>query len=298
MSVVTTDSGAAIATLALTVALFGCAVDDPLPDARSAPDAAGADAPEWLIARAGGFTTTVEAGDRSFKLSARNLGLSDRTRFADGDELFELNFSTADGLGPDFNATACTSCHVDNGRFEGTFDDGVLDIEGPVVHISEPGASPGDPPRSLPGYGTRIQTAAISEEPEAVVLIEWEWIDGEYPDGSSYRLGRPIVTLEGTRGPIPADVQISLRIPPQVAGPGLLQAISAADVLALADPDDTDDDGISGRPNWVRAADGSMALGRFGWRRSRPSWSVRARRRSPETSASPHPCARSDPAPS
>jgi CxxC motif-containing protein (DUF1111 family) len=48
-------------------------------------------------------------------------------------------------------------------------------------------------------------------------------------------------------------------------GLGLLEAIPAADILALADPDDSDGDGISGRPNivWSPEFDIPM-LGRFG----------------------------------
>jgi len=42
---------------------------------------------------------------------------------------------------------------------------------------------------------------------------------------------------------------------------GLLQAIPEEDILGLADPDDSDGDGISGRPNLVAGA-----LGRFGWK--------------------------------
>ena len=38
-----------------------------------------------------------------------------------------------------------------------------------------------------------------------------------------------------------------------VFGGGLLEAIREEDILALADPDDADGNGISGRPNWVGA---------------------------------------------
>ena len=38
--------------------------------------------PAWLIERAGDATTTFEVSDRSYNLSARNLGLSARIRFA------------------------------------------------------------------------------------------------------------------------------------------------------------------------------------------------------------------------
>jgi CxxC motif-containing protein (DUF1111 family) len=54
---------------------------------------------------------------------------------------------------------------------------------------------------------------------------------------------------------VPSGVPVSVRLPPPVFGVGLIEAISEATVLALADPDDRDGDGISGRPNWVMPAE-------------------------------------------
>lgn len=73
---------------------------------------------------------------------------------------------------------------------------------------------------------------------------------------------------------VPTGVAVSVRLPPPVFGMGLIEAIREATILANADPDDRDGDGISGRPNWVRAnayvpgyepggGDG-LHLGRFG----------------------------------
>jgi CxxC motif-containing protein (DUF1111 family) len=50
---------------------------------------------------------------------------------------------------------------------------------------------------------------------------------------------------------VPLGVDVSLRLPPPVFGVGLIEAIPEADILANADPDDADSDGISGRPNMV-----------------------------------------------
>ena len=71
----------------------------------------------------------------------------------------------------------------------------------------------------------------------------------------------------------PAGVSVSLRLPPPVFGVGLIDAIDEATILAHADPDDRDGDGVSGRPNWVTAADyapnaptnaAGQRIGRFG----------------------------------
>ena len=70
---------------------------------------------------------------------------------------------------------------------------------------------------------------------------------------------------------VPAGVDQSLRLPPPVFGMGLIEAIPEADLLAHADPADSDGDGISGRPNYVLPPEfmaahlptGVPALGRF-----------------------------------
>jgi CxxC motif-containing protein (DUF1111 family) len=72
---------------------------------------------------------------------------------------------------------------------------------------------------------------------------------------------------------LPPGTPVSLRLPPPVFGVGLLEAIPDATILALADPDDRDGDGISGRPNWVTPHDyvpnaptngAGQRIGRFG----------------------------------
>jgi CxxC motif-containing protein (DUF1111 family) len=72
---------------------------------------------------------------------------------------------------------------------------------------------------------------------------------------------------------LPSGVAVSLRLPPPVFGVGFIEAIPEATILAHADPDDRNGDGISGRPNWVSSASyvhasepnaGSTRIGRFG----------------------------------
>jgi CxxC motif-containing protein (DUF1111 family) len=56
-------------------------------------------------------------------------------------------------------------------------------------------------------------------------------------------------------------------VAPAVFGLGLLEAVPEATLLGLADPDDADGDGVSGRPNRVwDARAGAVRLGRFGWK--------------------------------
>ena len=65
---------------------------------------------------------------------------------------------------------------------------------------------------------------------------------------------------------------ISPRVAPQMIGLGLLEAVPEEDILARADPDDADGDGISGRPNRVLSEEtGAPMLGRFGWKAGQPT---------------------------
>lgn len=67
---------------------------------------------------------------------------------------------------------------------------------------------------------------------------------------------------------LPAEVNVvEPRQPPTLLGVGLLEAVPEADILALADPDDLDGDGISGRARVL--SDGR--LGRFGWKAQIPT---------------------------
>ncbi|MBC7977569.1 MAG: thiol oxidoreductase, partial [Myxococcales bacterium] len=73
---------------------------------------------------------------------------------------------------------------------------------------------------------------------------------------------------------VPAGAAVSVRLPPPVFGVGLIEAIPDSVILANADPNDTDGDGISGRANLVMSPDfvpatepgggSGQRLGRFG----------------------------------
>lgn len=74
---------------------------------------------------------------------------------------------------------------------------------------------------------------------------------------------------------IPAGSTFSKFTPPAVTGLGFLAFVSDADILAMADPNDADGDGISGLPNWINIpsyiiphqnaiAQNGKYIGRFG----------------------------------
>jgi CxxC motif-containing protein (DUF1111 family) len=201
-------------------------------------------------------------------MSARNLTTDQRRDFEVGDSFFTQNWVTApsstdarDGLGPLFNAQACASCHVRDGR--GTPEDdqpGLLFRLG-VVEDGVPGEEP--------VYGDQLQDRSILGVPaEGRVLRLYVEEGGMFDDGEPYTLRRPMYQFEDlAHGTIAVDVQVSPRIAPPVFGAGLLEAIPEDDILEASDPADTDGDGISGRPNWViDPTTGDRVLGRFGWK--------------------------------
>lgn len=81
---------------------------------------------------------------------------------------------------------------------------------------------------------------------------------GDASNGYLAALGGPQIQDRAIAGAVaeqlPNGVPVSVRLPPPVFGSGLIEAIPEAAILAHADPDDADGDGISGRPNYVMAA--------------------------------------------
>jgi CxxC motif-containing protein (DUF1111 family) len=180
--------------------------------------------------------------------------------FRRGDRLFATRFTPAgvgpaafDGLGPEYVREACTACHDRDGR--GAVPAGADDRLG-VLSIRIP-----DGPGRVRVWPEWSVTAG-----RAALLVDWEERAGRYVDGTPYRLRRP--RLKSARGPLPRPH--SARAAPAVIGLGLLEAVPEAAILALADPEDRDQDGISGRPAWVVPPSGGRGLGRFGWKASSP----------------------------
>ena len=94
---------------------------------------------------------------------------------------------------------------------------------------------------------------------------QFELVAETLPDGSFQNLGKSGVldhyTLDpATRVPTPDKTNVmASRVPIPFFGVGLLAEIPDAAILANADPDDADGDGVSGRPNYDRGF-----VGRFG----------------------------------
>ena len=99
------------------------------------------------------------------------------------------------------------------------------------------------------------------------MALNWVETSGQYPDGEAYGLRSPQLTLTAInlKQPISQDLLTSFRIPPPIFGVGLLEAIPASTLKALADPEDQNKDSISGRVNRVwNFEKQQMDVGRFG----------------------------------
>lgn len=231
-----------------------------------------------LHEKLGGETTAYATNVNAFSLSARNLTNEERRTFEVGDSFFTQNWVTApasttarDGLGPTFNAQACSSCHTHDGRAEppGGPDNPELGLLFRLSVLRADGALETDP-----NYGDQLQDrAVIGVAPEGRFEIEYAEVHGTYADGTPYTLLKPSYSFHDLAfGPMAKGLLISPRIAPIVIGQGLLEAISESDIRALADPDDADGDGISGRVNEVwDVRSGRTAMGRFGWKANVPT---------------------------
>ncbi|MEB2311457.1 MAG: c-type cytochrome [Polyangiaceae bacterium] len=242
--------------------------------------AAGDEQPSGDAPRAGGDTTVIDRSSNAFTFPAPNLDAEDLASHLDGDVAFEATFVTAPaprnpGLGPLFNNNGCAKCHVRDGR--GLPEAGRGPHGSPLlVRVSASAGEPAVPGGAVAveGLGTQLQDHAVyGATPEVTVAIRWVEQPGEYGDGEPFSLRRPVFEITLASGePLPRDVMTSARIPPPVFGLGLLEAVAEDDIVARADPDDADGDGISGRPNYVwDEVRGAPSLGRFGWKANVPS---------------------------
>lgn len=221
----------------------------------------------------GGETTVFDASREAFTQPADNLDPREFARFFSGDTLFNTNWVSAssvvdgrDGLGPLFNTRSCSSCHFKDGRGEppslGKISDGFL------VRLSLPGKDLEGGPKPHPIYGNQISVRALPKaKPEARVSIEYEHVNGSYPDGTSYSLLKPIIKIDNWGYGEPGNLLKSARVASAVYGLGLLDAIADESILALADPEDRDNDGISGRANRVWSpSKQTHSIGKYGWK--------------------------------
>lgn len=233
-----------------------------------------------LTPQLGGDATRPIASPKSFSLQMPNAPRRHQRPFSFGNRLFNTNWVIApgsvksfDGLGPMFNRVSCSGCHTLDGRGAPP-PDGEGPFDTMLIRLSIPGSDAHGGPKPHPVYGGQLSERAIPGiVPEGRARISYEELPGSYGDGTPYSLRKPTYTITGLGyGPLGDAILMSPRVAPHMIGLGLLEAVPDATLSALADPDDSDGDGISGRMNhvWDNATQAS-AIGRFGWKANQPN---------------------------
>lgn len=241
---------------------------------------------------AGAATVRVLADTNAFSQPSGNITFEDELAFKLGNGLFRKLWVSSpsstlasDGLGPVYNARSCQRCHIKDGRGhppESPQDNAISMFL--RVSIMDPGGHAEDAAiaqiedyiatKPDPTYGTQLQDFAVQGHASEYRLdITYSQEVVTLADGTEVSLRHPTYTAADLGyGPLAPGAMLSPRVAPQMIGLGLLEAIPAADILAHADPDDADGDGISGRPNivWSVEYDQPM-LGRFGLKAGNPT---------------------------
>ena len=211
--------------------------------------------------------------DNAFKQTATNLSPTSGFDFMLGRRLHHTDFGSGahsesgnpifaehvGELGPKYIARSCVACHVNNGRalppaIGASLSQSVVKVGSDAVGSIHPTLGAVLQPRSTAGSGEG--SASISS---------YITVSGTYGDGSAYSLRQPNYAFSGT-----TPSHYSVRIAPNLVGMGLLEAISENSITALADPADSNSDGISGRVQIVADPEtGQSRLGRFGYKGGR-----------------------------
>lgn len=238
-----------LTSIALTLCLAACAQDEVV------PSPAGPATHGFLVA-GNAFTQPIS-----------DLGRDELNDFIAGRTLFvqpwieaPSSTQTRDGLGPLFNARACETCHPNNGRANpldraGKVSSGLLFRLGSI-------AGPD------PVYGGQLQPQALPSIP-----AEGQPTRRLEPMPNRPELMRPSYAFQDLAyGPIAPSSGFSPRIGGALAGMGLIEAVPVSRWTSLADPEDKDKNGVSGRVHWVTMKPGQApVMGRFGWKAEMPS---------------------------
>lgn len=243
-------------------------------------------------ALSGGDLTVFHDGFIPFGQTPNNLPWQYEAIFEAGDGVFDKVFVPGDGttaaqrknaggtrrrgLGPLYNASGCAECHFRDGRVEKPYASGG-EMIGMFLRLSVPDGQGGWKPPE--GYHHQLHDRAVAGvPPEGKAHIDWEEIPGRFADGEAYSLRRPRFRVTDlAHGPLPENVIIEARSAPPVHGGGLLEAIAESTLLALAEAQKNDPDGVSGKPNYVTDPEtGRRVLGRFSLKANEPSLRAQA----------------------
>ena len=133
----------------------------------------------------------------------------------------------ADGLGPLYNARACSSCHVNHGRGHPPDAGGTPGVA-MALRLAGPDGAPD------PVLGRQVQHLAVAgHKAEAQAHLDWREVPVTLADGSVVQLREPVITLDQFGyGPPAPDTALGARIAPPLVGMGLIDRIDPDDILA------------------------------------------------------------------
>ncbi|PVZ72243.1 di-heme oxidoreductase family protein [Pelagibaculum spongiae] len=233
----------------------------------------------------GGATThQKKLNKNSFSHPSANMSFENQLNFRIGNGFFKrlwvsspASTKAADGLGPVYNARSCQRCHLKDGRGhppENAQDNSVsmflrLSIPAQNQQQQQLLDSGRVPVIAEPTYGGQLQDFAVQgHNAEGRMVIEYREIPLQLADGEAISLRMPTYSVADLGyGAMHPDTMLSPRIAPQMIGLGLLEAIKEEDLLANADPQDNNSDGISGKPNRIWSPlHQQVMLGRYGWK--------------------------------
>ena len=246
---------------------------------------------------AGGETTVKINTANAFSQKSKNLTDSKKVLlFNMGNDFFEnpwiegsASTSSRDGLGGLFNNNACQDCHVRDGRGHaptisatenGTDFSTILlraiksDITPQQKNAMENGTLANVADTSVGGQLQHQSIANVKKEVELSVAYQNKTVS--FKDGFEVELRKPSWHIKSTYAEagydINPDTVFSVRVASQMIGLGLLSFIPTADIITQADENDSDKDGISGKPNFVWSNENNkVQLGRFGWKAGQPT---------------------------
>lgn len=243
---------------------------------------------EYELMQGGAGTSRKRVNADAFSQSSANITFEEEGTFKLGNAIFRKNWvsspsstQASDGLGPLFNARACQSCHLKDGR--GHPPEGNADATSMFLRLAREASTEEEKAERAehkvlnfpdPTYGAQLQDLAVPGlAGEGRMRITYAAQPVTLGDGTTVSLRKPSYAVDGLAyGPMHPDTTLSPRVTPAMIGLGLVEQIHPADILAKVDPDDRDGDGISGRPNMVRdALSGELTLGLFGWKAQTPS---------------------------
>lgn len=238
---------------------------------------------------AGALTHHKKNNHDTFSHASANMSFERELNFKVGNALFKKiwvsspsSTQASDGLGPLFNARACQRCHIKDGRGHPPIDDSDNRIS-MLMRLSIP---PQNQQQAMaikegkiaqipdPVYGGQLQDhSVVGVHAEGVFTTQYTEKTLTLNGGEKATLRIPHYQLKGLHyGKPHQQIMLSPRIAPQMIGLGLLEAISDQDIERQADPDDLNDDGISGKVQkvWSREYQKVM-IGRFGHKAGQPT---------------------------